>query len=1444
MKLSDLKKEVGKTYKLSDMKNEIKREEFVLNAYKARDEQKRNELNKEPTVKKQSLPMKAIEYVNNLGYKAGKTLMQLGDVAAYNVMQNDVDNAKRVKDTNALINKKLGTNIQTPKSQENIINKYKNIKPISNLTQAIQKQEDASTTRLKAGNSNVENVITDIALAGGDMGIKAIPTLVAGAPLPLTIGLTTYADTFQNDMLKGIDKNKAGLHALGSGLISGGIESIAGIGASGASKALASTAGKKLLSIVPKNVASYISKASNSVLGKILKNAAGEALEEGLEYDVQRIYQNLVLDENTPRDVKEQVYSMMIGGGVGGLFGGGKALFNKKPSLPEYKPTENKTPSSPNMNKPISLSEIEQSFEPKTSLNNVEIDNGNILNQTETKEPLKSNLEPRNDNTVQETKTTPKTTNNTIEVFRIARQYENMVGENPTINELVNEISSVTNINRSEVLKEVTNLVNYGYFNLNRKNRVYETQKGFDVQGAGDINFENLTDYIEKIRFKTTEPTQLNTRPISNMATTIEQEQMPNTQNNTVEQTEDMQSKPIDQLYKQKKLLKQTYDNAVAKGSLTDTEKHFLDGLVKGAITFDDLPNTVRKANIQAMYDVKRPLNDIDRTINNTKKEIKSNYRQLANDLIQNSDTWKDKKTGLQYQRETMERNFRDIIPDSTEAEKINDTYFTKIHDNEALSTKTKNEYRGKIKALNLSDKAKYKVTFRQTEQGLPIFENVSERALVQLLGEGKINEDTVKSSGADLNKINNAVQTFRGIYDGLISQANDSLIRNGYAPVDYRQDYFPHFTEDTVDNLLGKVAKTLGFNVNTQELPTDIAGLTHTFKPGKKWVGNFLRRTSNATDFDAVKGFDRYIEGVSDVIHHTDDIQRLRALENELRYKYSSDGIKAEIDTLLANEDISVEDRQARINELFERDKTKLPHLVTELRNYTDTLAGKKNINDRNMEHRLGRGMYEVAKAMENRVASNMVALNPGSWLTNFIPLTQALGGVKTTNLLNGMKDTVSSAFQGDGMVDKSTFLTNRRGSEPLVKTTTQKVSGALVTPMQWIDDFTSESLVRARYYENMRNGMSEAEAMQDADKWTAGLMADRSKGALPTIFNEKNPVMKLFTMFQVEVNNQLGYFLKDVPREYKNKAIAELAGAYLKMFIGAWLYNELYEKITGRRAALDPIDIFTTAYDDFTDEDKKKGQAVIDTGKNILQELPFAGSLIDGGRIPISSALPSLPNLINAGVGLATGEMNEKKALSVLGKELSKPAYYIFPPTAGGQTKKIVETVDVIYKGGSYGVDKDGKDTLQFTAEPTLPNMLKSATFGKYSLPDAKRYVDSGFKSLGGKVTEQYKKAKENGITHEEFLAAYKALNNAESDKDKDGKTIYLSKSKNQINAIKWALPKADNKKLNYLYELFEISENVWKEPSLPNIDTNKIINKKKKGDIDINKIIGNKR
>ena len=70
--------------------------------------------------------------------------------------------------------------------------------------------------------------------------------------------------------------------------------------------------------------------------------------------------------------------------------------------------------------------------------------------------------------------------------------------------------------------------------------------------------------------------------------------------------------------------------------------------------------------------------------------------------------------------------------------------------------------------------------------------------------------------------------------------------------------------------------------------LPTTINGLTHTFKPGIQWFGNAMERIGFNTAYDAVEGFDRYIEGVSDVVYQTENIQKLRALASQVRYRTS----------------------------------------------------------------------------------------------------------------------------------------------------------------------------------------------------------------------------------------------------------------------------------------------------------------------------------------------------------------------------------------------------------------------------------------------------------------------------------------------------------------------------------------------------------------------------
>lgn len=850
----------------------------------------------------------------------------------------------------------------------------------------------------------------------------------------------------------------------------------------------------------------------------------------------------------------------------------------------------------------------------------------------------------------------------------------------------------------------------------------------------------------------------------------------------------------VQNAYKGLKEARKKYEIANARNLLTNHDKLLVGRLLRGEIELKHLDSTQDNVKgISAVFEAQEEYERISRTIREWNAQRKQELRDEADEYLQTANDWKDKKSGILYARETQERNVLDIVPDEKIAKAINRKYFMPVHQAEAKSTQFKKTMRGRVAALKLSTKE----TKAMKKAG-----KVSEAHAVQLIGEARDNAEMASRSrdktrdgkteaewraieaelwknnpDLDKAKIENAIKEFRGIYDELLNMMNDVRIENGYEPVNYRRGYFPHFKKDSADNIIGLFGRALGIKTDVTELPTTINGMTHMFRPGIQWFGNALERTGFETTYDAVEGFDRYIEGVANVIYQTENIQRLRALASQARYRTGPEGLRKQIDAVRADTGKTEAEKTAIIDDLNANGKYELSNWVVNLDEYTNILAGKKSMADRNLEQALGRDMYNVVKAVESRVAANMVAINVGSWLTNFIPITQGYALLGTKDLLTGMKQTLAAMKESDGMVEASAFLTNRIGSDPLVQTWAQKASTKLSSPMSWIDNFTAGTLVRGRYNQNIRQGMSEAAAMEDADTFAANVMADRSKGSTPTLFNQANPVTKLFTQFQLEVNNQLSYLFKDIPRETKDKGVKALALALLKFFLGAYLYDEAYEYFIGRRPALDPIGILVD-----TAQDIANGESAYDvitgTLEDTAEQLPFIGGILGGGRIPISSALPDAGNLLRA----ATNEdWDSKKRWSTIGKELAKPATYTLLPFGGGQIKKVAQGIDATIRGGSYTYDADGNDILQYPVynqsfSDSAKSIAESVLFGKTALPTGREWIGSGFKSFGAKETAAYKELTESGTSQKDVYDTLKAIR---AEKTNNGKRTAIADS-----------------------------------------------------------------
>lgn len=882
------------------------------------------------------------------------------------------------------------------------------------------------------------------------------------------------------------------------------------------------------------------------------------------------------------------------------------------------------------------------------------------------------------------------------------------------------------------------------------------------------------------------------------------------------------------QMWAQLKDARRVVEKAQSKTLLTEADQKIVNRLLRGETSPDYVAGLENGQQILKVYEAKADYDMLALKLKAWNAQRKQGLRDFAEQALTEAEAvkWVDKVMGIQYQRETMERNIRDIArKGKVSDEKANafiNKYFWPVHENESKRKNYLVEQQNRIKALGLD---------RQVRKG----NLVSESYAVQWLGEAEFNRDYLKqhprverrggmtfdewnaaiqefekqNPNLDLGKVRAAVKVFHEVYDKLFQDMNRVRIENGYEPVNYLQGYFPHFQENEEGgSILQKFARAAGIEGDVSPLPATINGLTANFKPGIRYMANIQNRLGYATAYDALQGFDRYIEVATDVIFHTADIQRLRALATQIRYRASDEGLKQRIDAIMMNPFLNPDEANEQVANLTKEGRYGLSNFVDELDEYTNLLAGKKSRLDRGMEKLMGRKFYNVMKKFESRVGANMVAANVGSALTNFIPITQAWSQVSTADVLRGMWDTLKNYKTADGLDSASTFINNRSGYGRLAMSTMDKVSAGAGWLMESVDTFTTGSVVRARYYQNLRRGMSETSAMQEADQFASGVMADRSKGSTPTLYSARNPLVKLFTQFQLEVNNELSWIFKDMAREERKKGVAALAKAMFKFLIGAWIYNEFYESIVGRRPALDPLDIINdtvgdfTGYHipnmvlsgigaakgekiDFTTEKQTTDKAIAGVWGRVLSEAPSTQALtilgldeamgieIDNGRIAVASALPDIGKLRKA-IWASNEDMAPTKKAKTITDELIKPGLYLATPFGGGQIRKAYQGATAAARGGSYTVDNEGRDILQYPVYNDNPadrakSWAQALLFGKTATEEAQSWVESGFKSLSAKETAAYQGMTEGGEDQRETYAFIQAARKLEKNYDK---------------------------------------------------------------------------
>lgn len=877
----------------------------------------------------------------------------------------------------------------------------------------------------------------------------------------------------------------------------------------------------------------------------------------------------------------------------------------------------------------------------------------------------------------------------------------------------------------------------------------------------------------------------------------------------------------------QKELEKENLEWKALNAELTQDEETLLQNAIDGKISAEGLKRLAgdRYGMLEQRYESGKALADMDKKIGGYKQFLSERRQRKAADAVgeitlatDGKKGWKDKALGLQYATETQERNLYDIAPDRETADRVIDAIFAPIHENERKRVLMVNDYAKKLNALGIDTRKNISIQLPDVAES-----KISESTLIHWLGEKEFDLQEMKAEFGEskayrelaeqirrvkeslwpeqLERINKGIAELRQLLEEMWPMLNEARIKEGYDPIGYIPNYFPHAKLNDPKDPLQKTASLFGIDLTDSELPMDIAGRTEDFKPRTPWSGNVLQRKGKATDYDALRIFDQYIEGTSNIIYHTDDISNVRALSDYMRYSFSEESVRKQIDEIYKNKSLSIEDRDKKIAEIYKQnaENHKLQNYVQNLDEYANQLAGKKSSIDRAAEKNIfGRKFYKAVNAVENRVAGNMVAGNIGSALTNIIPITQGLGRTRTTSQLKGLGEALLYMKNGemDELTKRSTFLATRGGTERTYKNWLQRLEtkGGKANPLQWMeaaDTFATQAVWRARYHNNLKDGMGELAAIKEADTFARNLFGGRSKGSMPTIFNSK--VLKPLTMFQLEVNNQYRNLIKDIPHE--EKTIYRKMRSYMGIVIGAYMFNDAYEKITGRRSAFDPFGMANEAYGDATGEGMRNtwdilGDAIKGDGVQLTEQrekkipsaviqgvtdeladnTPFVGGLFfDGGRIPLKSAVPHPVKGAMHFADAMRGEERWGKALQEINKEAISPlATYMMLPIAGGQVNKTMKGLNMMRKGGSYTQTNEG-ERLQFAVDQDKKtNWAQAALFGKWAVPEAQAHMEKN-RTLNEKSTEIYKELLQTGAKNTTAFESISKMNREDKGKEK---------------------------------------------------------------------------
>lgn len=914
----------------------------------------------------------------------------------------------------------------------------------------------------------------------------------------------------------------------------------------------------------------------------------------------------------------------------------------------------------------------------------------------------------------------------------------------------------------------------------------------------------------------------------------------------------------------------------------TDAEKNFASGVAAGIYGEADIPPSMDADTVMELADYywaeKAVQNDL---IREQRTKINRNLDERVRRLMDGVDDAKTKVPAAVIMRNrTPERNMRRIFGNA-KGDEINDYLFRPVQDNEAerirFVNRMHNEVRtfkdrnGKDRRLNQEERALVQLVIegRAAEDAVNAMErsrdiqNAAENiknarklagkddlakrrqaeidASVDEAREFNLGTDERRLAiqysrwletqerlqGADTIIIGNAVEKYRELFNQLYDAANDFLVAHGYEPIGFIRGYAPHLQSQETQERFNSALERMGINREIGKLPTSIAGRTKNFKPNMPWNGFFKNRNSQGEflDPDIAEGFEKYVDSMSDVLYHTDDIMRTRAFVRYFRRTYAPEEIRNQLEQADALR-YAQADQQAS----FLRDKGKLSYtsaptyedvhqameqyvedqyqaienltlygdLAVFLDDYANNLANKQLFEDRAMEKSFGRTSLNAISKAHRAFARAQVSANLSSALNQGgqLPIILAENGAR--NVAQALIELRSKDLKS--WAAGSDFLTEKKGINYIVTSWKDRAITGAFKPLEIVDGIVSTLAVRSRYLKEVRAGKSAAEAMRLADRFGREVMASRAKGSVPLAFRSKDFLNQMVHMFQLEALNNWEHVIQDlgnrdfremVQAKGKRAAAGSLAAILVKIILGAFLLNRIDEELYGGTPApfdilglagnfvagglgLTQMDLLQTLVDNGWE--RLTGERLFGTDAE-MNEFDAAAAFDDFvwnglNEIPFASNVAAL-----AGMGDRTLPMPDLSNLADLPGTIAEDGLFSWEVArqlaglagdflpGGRQAEKTVQGLEALVRGGYYRGSGENR-RLQFPVEQDFWSIVRGTLFGRSALDESRDFYASGQTGLSANQTKAYEQIVDMGADPETVYQAIQGWRAAEND------------------------------------------------------------------------------